>query len=162
MSLIEPCTELLERLRNLLLVLIAAEIVGMAAELMLISHWEDSSQRTPLIVLTLGLAVLAGYAISRNRLSLRAFRLVMWLFLLSGCLGLWLHYHSRAERFRADWRDSVDDGHLLSIAVGSLVCRRPTVCLYRTTAGRHPAFLIWLIITAVSGMLFQMPQPRQS
>jgi hypothetical protein len=41
--------------------------------------------------------VLAGEAIYETRASRRLLQLVMFVFLLSGFLGLWLHYDGRAE-----------------------------------------------------------------
>jgi hypothetical protein len=107
---------LLDRLRFLLWMLIAAEMVGVAAELLLISHWEDWWQWMPLVVLTLGLAVLVGHVTMRNRITLRAFRVVMWSFLMTGGLGLWLHYDGRAE-FRLELDPSLTGWRLFSEAM---------------------------------------------
>jgi hypothetical protein len=70
---------------------------GVGAELLLISHWEDWWQFTPLVALTLGPVVLGGHVIFQSRASLRAVQLVMILFVLSGLLGMWLHYDGRVE-----------------------------------------------------------------
>jgi hypothetical protein len=75
--------------------LLGAEMIGVGAELLLISHWEDWWQLTPLFALTLGLVVLSGHVVFQNRASLRAIQLVMLLFVLSGVLGTWLHYDGR-------------------------------------------------------------------
>ncbi len=64
-----------QRFRALLLLLLAAEMIGVGAELLLMSHWEDWWQRTPLIVLAVGLIVLPGQVMWQNRASLRAFQL---------------------------------------------------------------------------------------
>ena len=92
---------LLRKLRGLLQLLLAAEMIGLGAELLLMEHWEGWWQRTPLILLVLGLVVLAGHAFCQNRASRRVFQLLMALFVLSGCLGIWLHYDGRAE-FRTE------------------------------------------------------------
>jgi hypothetical protein len=87
----------LTRIRRFLLLLLGAEIIGVGVELLLISHWEDWWQRTPLVVLAVGLVVLCFQVVLPNRTSLRAFNLLMLLFVLSGVLGMWLHYDSRVE-----------------------------------------------------------------
>jgi hypothetical protein len=106
----------LTRLRGLLLSLLAAEIIGVGAELLLLSHWEDWWQLVPLIVLAVGLAVLTCHVIWRNQASLRAFQLVMILFLLSGGLGIWLHYDGRAE-FRQELDPSLAGWKLFRAAM---------------------------------------------
>jgi hypothetical protein len=85
------------RLRRLLRLLLAAEMLGLGAELLLMEHWQGWWQRTPLILLGVGFVALAGHVIFQNRASRRVFQLVMLLFALSGCLGIWLHYDGRAE-----------------------------------------------------------------
>ena len=90
-------TQLLNRLRALLLLLLAAEILGVGAELLLVAHWDGSFQWTPLVLLAGGLFALAGLAIWRNRASRRVFQWVMVLFIAAGCLGTWLHYDGRVE-----------------------------------------------------------------
>jgi hypothetical protein len=87
----------LMRVRKSLLCLLGAEMIGVGAELLLISHWEDWWQSTPLIALMLGLVGLCGHLIFQNHASLRAFQFVMVLFVLSGILGMWLHYDGRVE-----------------------------------------------------------------
>lgn len=87
----------LGRLRRWLQLLLAAEILGLGAELLLMEHWEGWWQRTPLVLLAVGLVVLAGHAIGQNRATRRVFQLLMLLFVLSGGLGIWLHYNGRAE-----------------------------------------------------------------
>jgi hypothetical protein len=96
----------LPRLRQLLMLLLAAQILGVGAELLLIEHWEGVWQWTPLGLLAVGLVVLAGHAIIRNRISRRAFQGVMVLFVLAGVLGTWLHYDGRAE-FRQELDSSL-------------------------------------------------------
>jgi hypothetical protein len=111
-----PATSTLARLRILLLVLLAAEILGVAAELVLIGHWEDVWQWTPLVLLGVGLVVLAGHAICRNRASLRAVQWTMLLFLAGGVLGTWLHYDGRAE-FRQEGDPSLGGWSLFGAAM---------------------------------------------
>lgn len=107
---------ILMRVRRFLLWLLGAEIIGVGAELLLISHWEDWWQSTPLVALTLGLVVLSGHVILQNRASLRAIQFVMVLFVLSGVLGTWLHYDGRVE-FRLELDPTLAGWRLFSAAM---------------------------------------------
>jgi hypothetical protein len=91
----------LSRLRLCVLLLLAAEMVGVFAELLLVAHWEGITQWTPLVLLGLGILALAGDGILRNPATQRAFNLVMLLFVLAGVVGVYLHYDGRVE-FRTE------------------------------------------------------------
>jgi hypothetical protein len=106
----------LQRLRGFLLLLLGAEIVGLGAELLLISHWEDWWQRTPLVVLAMGLVVVCSHVICQNGTSIRAFQLVMILLVLSGIVGIWLHYDGRVE-FRQELNPSLAGWKLFRAAM---------------------------------------------
>ena len=136
----------LKRLRGFLLLLLGAEMIGVGAELLLISHWEDWWQRMPLVLLAVGLVVLVRPRDLPEPLSIRAFQLVMLLFVLSGCLGMWLHYDGRAE-FRLELDPSLAGWKLFRAAMtGSTT---PPVlapgmmiqmgCLGLACVYRHPA-----------------------
>jgi hypothetical protein len=87
----------IDRMRLFVLLLLAAEMLGVFAELLLVAHWEGVTQWTPLVLLGLGILALAGEGILRNQASQQAFNLVMLLFVLAGVVGIWLHYDGRAE-----------------------------------------------------------------
>jgi hypothetical protein len=106
----------LMRVRRFLLWLLGAEMIGVGAELLLISHWEDWWQSTPLVALALGLAALGGHLVFQNHASLRAIQFVMVLFVLSGVLGMWLHYDGRVE-FRLELDPSLTGWGLFSAAM---------------------------------------------
>ena len=101
----------LAALRTVLLTTFVLGVLGVAAELLLIEHFEDPWQFAPLGLFALSLLVLAWYAVQRGRASLRAFQGVMLLFAASGAIGLWLHYAGNME-FELE-RDATLDGFAL-------------------------------------------------
>jgi hypothetical protein len=84
-------------LRRFLLAVLLVGLLGTATELVLLDHFEDTLQWTPLILLGLGVVVLAWHVIHRGRASLRALQLLMILFLIGGLAGLVLHYRGSME-----------------------------------------------------------------
>lgn len=85
---------LLRRLRQFLLLLVIFGAGGLALELVFLEHWEMAYQRVPLILLVLS-AVLAAVVLARPRpASLRIFRGIMILSVLSGFVGMVLHYRA--------------------------------------------------------------------
>ena len=72
-------------------------IVGTGGELVLLGHWEDPWQYTPLVVLSLGTLVTTFRALSPRPWNLRALRWLMAIFVAAGMLGLNRHYHGNVE-----------------------------------------------------------------
>jgi hypothetical protein len=66
--------------------------VGTETELLLLEHYDDPWQFVPLLLMVLGLAALLWYTKRRDAASLRAFRIVMMLFIIAGFVGLVLHF----------------------------------------------------------------------
>lgn len=87
----------LERLRGFLLFVFLLGVVGLAAELAFLEHYDDAWQWTPFALYVLSLAVLLWYGIAKSRTALRAFRGVMVLFLIAGPLGIYLHLTGNVE-----------------------------------------------------------------
>lgn len=87
----------LKALRGFLLLLFLIGSLGVGAELLLLEHYEDYWQWTPLVLVGLSLAVLAWCALAPDRTSLRAFQGMMGLLVISGFVGLWLHYQGNVE-----------------------------------------------------------------
>lgn len=84
-------------LRSLLLGLFLIGVLGVGAELLLLEHTEDLWQWTPLVLMAISLLVLGWRVIDRKAASLRVFQGTMILFVLSGLVGLLLHYRGNAE-----------------------------------------------------------------
>jgi hypothetical protein len=87
----------INRLRGLLLAIFVVGLLGAGGELLLLGHTEDWRQWIPLILMSLSLAVLGWRAVVRSRVSLRLFQATMILFMLSGFIGLVLHYKANVE-----------------------------------------------------------------
>ncbi len=81
----------------MLLGLLVLEMLGTAAELVLMGHFEDGWQLAPLGLIASGLVVLVWHGFDRSGNSILAFRLVMTLAIASAGVGFVLHYQSNAE-----------------------------------------------------------------
>lgn len=87
----------LAKLRPLLLALLIFAITGTASELVLLEHYEDPWQWTPLVLLIAGLIITIVMAVRPGRRRVRVFQGSMILFIVAGLLGLFLHYRGNAE-----------------------------------------------------------------
>ena len=85
------------RVRGALLGLFVLGAGGTGVELLLLGHTEDFWQWVPLVLMAASLVTLACRVSARGPRSLRLFQGTMILFVLSGGVGLWLHYHGNAE-----------------------------------------------------------------
>ena len=84
------------RLRILLLALFLFTLFGAATELLLTSH-TDGWQLVPLILLVLCVVALGWFAIVRNKTGFRLFQGVMVCCIISGAVGVLLHFNSNEE-----------------------------------------------------------------
>ena len=116
-------------LRRVLFVLVAFAMIGTAAELVLLGHYESVWQWTPLALFGLGLAAQAIAMVRPVRATVHLFRAVMLLFVAAGFLGLWLHYDGNAE-FELEMQPTIAGTELLwksltgatpALAPGSMV-----------------------------------------
>ncbi len=87
----------IKALRGFLLIVLLIGIVGTGAELLLQEHFEDFWQWVPLILMGLSLIVLGWRVVDRGRVSLRVFQGTMLLFVVSGFVGMWMHYQGNVE-----------------------------------------------------------------
>ena len=84
-------------LQRVLLAIWVFGLLGVAAELVLLEHYEDFRQLIPFVVIAIGL-VAAGWLLARpGRAASRAFGSVVALLALSGLIGLILHYRGNVE-----------------------------------------------------------------
>ncbi len=83
-------------LRSLLLGLVLLGTVGLLVELALLEHYASFWQAFPLGVLGLGLGTALVTAYRPGLTTLRVFRLTMGVLVVTGALGVWLHYDENA------------------------------------------------------------------
>jgi len=84
-------------LRRVLLIILLVGLSGTEAELLLLGHTEGAWQVSPIVLIAVSLVVLAWYGAAGGPVSLRALRGAMALLLLSGIVGLWLHFAANVE-----------------------------------------------------------------
>ena len=85
------------RLRQLLLLILALGMIGTAADLMLLQHYEDAWQAPPLVLIASALVVLAILWVRSSWVMVTIMRVIMALFITSGAAGVLLHYNSNSE-----------------------------------------------------------------
>jgi hypothetical protein len=86
-----------DRLRPLLLALLVLSMLGTAAELLLLGHFEKLAQRVPLATLGVGVLCSGAVLLRPGRRVLRLFQIVMALCVAAGLLGVSLHLQGNAE-----------------------------------------------------------------
>lgn len=84
-------------LRGLLLITLLFGIAGMEIELLLLEHIDGFWQLVPVVLLGAALLALIWHFLARTTASVRAVQLMMLTFILSGLVGLLLHYDSNVE-----------------------------------------------------------------
>ena len=84
-------------LRRMVLGLMLLEMLGTAAELVLIGHFESAWQMAPLAVFAIALLSLAWYGVARSADSIQCLRVVMVLSIATALVGLVLHYQGNVE-----------------------------------------------------------------
>ena len=87
----------LEQLRALLLGIVAIGMAGTTLDLLLLEHYEDPWQIAPLAMLALGLVVVGWAWRSGTATAIRAMRIAMAVFLVTGAVGVFLHYRGNTE-----------------------------------------------------------------
>jgi hypothetical protein len=109
----------LATLRRLLLGILLFGLVGTAAELVLIGHYEDRWQLIPLIVLALAIITSLAMAVTGVRgatTATRLFRVSMVLLMVSGAVGSVLHYRANME-FKREMDPSLSGFALFSSVI---------------------------------------------
>jgi uncharacterized membrane protein len=91
----EPAT--LTFIRTFLLVSLGLGILGTVAELILLGHVDSPTQWIPLVALAAAVPVLLWHAAAPSPQTVRTVQLLMAAFVLSGLVGVGLHYDGNAE-----------------------------------------------------------------
>ncbi len=87
----------LATIRNIIMAIFLLGALGTGAELLLIGHTEDLWQKVPLLLILVSIIVLICHAAVRRAVTIRIFQLMMVLYMLSGVVGLVLHYQGKME-----------------------------------------------------------------
>jgi len=99
-------------LRQLLLALVFMGIVGLEVELALLRHAESLTQWIPHVTLMIGLLSSAAVYFRPGAPTLRAFQVVMLIFVVVGVLGLYLHFRGNVD-FALERDPSLTGGRLI-------------------------------------------------
>lgn len=83
--------------RRILLAILFVGIAGISLELWLMAHTEDVYQLIPFFIAFAGVITMIAVALKPSTGSVRLFQAVMVLFLLSGIVGMWLHFQVNME-----------------------------------------------------------------
>jgi hypothetical protein len=83
--------------RGLLLFTLVLGMLGTAAELFLLQHYEDPWQLAPLVLIAAALVVLTLHGVSGSRATIRGLQALMVLFIVSGVVGALLHFQANSE-----------------------------------------------------------------
>jgi len=87
----------LRTIRWFLMAILLMGLLGTGVELLLLEHTEGFWQWVPLILIAIGLIVLSCGLLYPGRRNIRVLQGTMILFVLSGLVGLILHYQGNAE-----------------------------------------------------------------
>ena len=108
----------LAALRRLLLGLLVLGLAGTATDLLLLAHYEDAWQLIPLVLV--GFAALAAIAVAGRPVppvvAVRLFQATMLLLIVSGAVGMVLHYRANME-FKLEMDPSLSGFALFSSVV---------------------------------------------
>jgi hypothetical protein len=98
--------------RRLATYLLLFGVVGVAAELVLLGHYEDPWQWAPLALLGVGLLATLGVAVRPVPGLLRTLRALMVLYVIAGGVGVYLHLNANVE-FERELRPSIGGSELI-------------------------------------------------
>jgi hypothetical protein len=91
----EPAT--LAFIRRLLFGSLAVGILGTAGELILLGHFDSAAQWIPLVALAAAFPLLISHALRPGALTVTLLKWLMYGFIVSGVVGVGLHYDGNVE-----------------------------------------------------------------
>jgi hypothetical protein len=83
--------------RRCIVVILLLGLVGTGVELLLMEHVGDPWQLVPVVLIAAAILVLPAQMIVTARPVARLFQFIMLLFLISGMVGMGLHYRAKVE-----------------------------------------------------------------
>ena len=95
--MIGPMPDPAARIRAYVLATLTVGMIGMVTELLLIGHRETVQQQIPLVLLGLGIVAAVWHAAAPRATTVRALQITMLLFVVSGVVGVALHYRGNVE-----------------------------------------------------------------
>ncbi len=134
----------LAAIRGGLLIILVLGLAGVLSELLLLDHVEDPWQRLPIFLIIGSLIILAWGVADRGALSVRFLQGMMALFVLTGGLGLLLHFKGNIE-FELEMQPSASGWPLIWAALkGATPALAPGTMVQLGLIGlaytfRHPA-----------------------
>ncbi|MCI0660843.1 MAG: hypothetical protein L0220_07190 [Acidobacteria bacterium] len=97
MSISHAVDNTLAAIRIIILAIFLIGSIGTGTELLLLGHTETLWQCLPLVLISISFVALIAHALVRKRVTMRVFQVIMILFILSGLIGLMLHYQGKME-----------------------------------------------------------------
>ena len=83
--------------RRMLLAILLLGVIGISAELLLLGHIEDLNQLIPLVLAGATIVASGLVTIKPTVSSIRLFQFVMVLLIVSGAVGMYLHFNANME-----------------------------------------------------------------
>jgi phosphotransferase system glucose/maltose/N-acetylglucosamine-specific IIC component len=84
-------------IRRILLALVLLGAAGLLAELALLEHFDSAAQWIPLALLVVVLGAAVAVGVRRDPRTVRFFQAVMALCVVTGAVGIYLHYRGNVE-----------------------------------------------------------------
>ena len=84
-------------IRKLLLGVLAVGLIGSAADLMLLGHYEDAWQMVPLVLIAAAVLIVGWLLVKNTAAAVTALRITMVLCVASGVIGMTLHFNGNRE-----------------------------------------------------------------
>ena len=120
-------------------------LFGTGVELFFLDHTQGFDQLIPVVLMMMSLLVLVWHALERKSASMHAFRITMFLMVVSGILGGFFHYRANAE-FERETDPEIKGMQLISkVVTGAAPALAPGTMVQLGLLGlvytfRHPAF----------------------
>ena len=87
----------LSTVRRWLIAVLMLGLIGTMAELLLLEHYEEAWQTTPLFLIVAALGAVAWHAARPGARTVRVLQAIMGIFVLAGIVGMGLHLRGAAE-----------------------------------------------------------------